>query len=63
MMEYFLQVVQEFNAKALDEMQRYYPEAWGFTMSYRYNFMLSRMKENMANGILQGYYAKAWMPR
>jgi len=33
MMEYFLQVVQEFNAKALDEMQRYYPKHGGFTMS------------------------------
>jgi AcrR family transcriptional regulator len=56
MMEYFLTAVRDFNATSLNEMQKYYPESWDIYNDYRYNFILGRMRENLQNGISQGYY-------
>ncbi len=56
MMEFFLVAVRDLNASSLNEMQKYYPEAWDIYNDYRYNFILGRMRENLQNGITQGYY-------
>jgi TetR/AcrR family transcriptional regulator, cholesterol catabolism regulator len=56
MMEYWLQVVREFNAKTLNEVQKYYPETWKMYNEYRFNFMLGLIKNNLENGVKEGYY-------
>jgi AcrR family transcriptional regulator len=58
MIQYFLQVVREFNASALHDMQKYYPEAWNMYNDYRFNFMLARINDNLKTGVKQGYYRK-----
>jgi TetR/AcrR family transcriptional regulator, cholesterol catabolism regulator len=55
-MEYFLVSVQDLDVSALNEMQKYYPEAWDIYNDYRYNFILGRMVINLQNGIQRGYY-------
>jgi hypothetical protein len=56
MIEYWLQVVGEFNANTLNEVQKYYPEAWKMYNEYRFNFMLGLIKGNLENGVKEGYY-------
>ena len=56
MIEYWLQVVQEFNANTLNEVQKYYPETWDMYNDYRFNFMLGLIKGNLDKGVKQGYY-------
>jgi len=56
MMEYWLQVVREFNATTLNEVQKYYPETWKMYNEYRFNFMLGLIQNNLKKGITEGYY-------
>jgi AcrR family transcriptional regulator len=56
MIAYWLQVVQEFNANTLNEVQKYYPEAWNMYNEYRFNFMLGLIRGNLENGVKDGYY-------
>ena len=56
MIEYWLQVVREFNANTLNEIQKYYPEAWKLYNEYRFNFMLGLIKGNLEHGVKEGYY-------
>jgi AcrR family transcriptional regulator len=56
MIEYWLQVVREFNANTLNEIKKYYPEAWKMYNEYRFNFMLGLIKGNLENGVKDGYY-------
>jgi AcrR family transcriptional regulator len=56
MIEYWLQVVQEFNATTLNEVQKYYPETWKMYNEYRFNFMLGLIQNNLKKGIGEGYY-------
>ncbi|MDB5284174.1 MAG: TetR/AcrR family transcriptional regulator [Bacteroidota bacterium] len=58
MIEYFLQVLGEFNATALYDLQMYYPETWDMFNDYRFNFMLGCINDNLQNGVKQGYYRK-----
>ena len=58
MMEYFLQVVRNFNPSALHDMQKYYPESWDLYNNYRYRFFLGCIKDNLKNGVKEGYYRK-----
>ena len=50
MIDYFLQVVREFNAATLHDVQKYYPETWKMYNEYRFNFMLGLIK-NVGNTI------------
>ena len=56
MIEYWLQVVREFDAKTLNEVQKYYPETWKMYNEYRFNFMLGLIKTNLENGVKEEYY-------
>jgi len=56
MIEYWLQIVREFNATTLYDVQRYYPETWKMYNDYRFNFMLGLIKVNLQNGVKEGYY-------
>ena len=56
MIEYWLQVVREFDAKTLNEVQKYYPETWKMYNDYRFNFMLGLIKTNLENGVKEEYY-------
>ena len=56
MIDYFLQVVREFNATTLHDVQKYYPETWNMYNDYRFNFMLGLIKDNLNNGVREGYY-------
>ena len=56
MIEYWLQVVREFNANTLNEIQKYYPESWNQYNEYRFNFMLGLIRGNLQNGVKEGYY-------
>ena len=56
MIDYFLQVVREFNAATLHDVQKYYPETWKMYNEYRFNFMLGLIKENLNSGVKEGYY-------
>lgn len=56
MIDYFLQVVREFNATTLNEVQKYYPETWNVYNEYRFNFMLGLIRDNLKNGVKEGYY-------
>jgi AcrR family transcriptional regulator len=56
MIEYFLQVVREFNATTLHEVQTYYPETWKVYNDYRFNFMLGLIEDNLKKGVAEGYY-------
>ncbi len=56
MMEYWLQVVREFNATTLNEVQKYYPETWKMYNEYRFNFMLGLIQNNLKKGVAEGYY-------
>ena len=58
MIEYFLQVVGEFNPTSLHDMQQYYPETWDIFNDYRFNYMLGCINDNLKNGVKQGYYRK-----
>ena len=58
MIQYFLQVVRDFNASAMHDMQKYYPEAWNMYNDYRFHYMLGRINDNLRNGVKQGYYRK-----
>jgi len=58
MIEYWLQVVREFNATTLNEVQKYYPETWNMYNEYRFNFMLGLIRNNLENGLKEGYYRK-----
>ena len=53
---YFLEVLHEFNAVAMQDMQRYYPAACALYNDYRFNFMLKCIEGNLRNGVAQGYY-------
>lgn len=54
--DYFFNQMREFNTASLHDLQRYYPETWTIYNDYRFNFVLTRIKENLANGIKQGVY-------
>ena len=56
MIEYWLQVVREFDAKTLNEVQKYYPETWTMYNDYRFNFMLGMIKNNLEQGVKEEYY-------
>lgn len=56
MIEYFLQLVREFNATTLNEVQKYYPETWRVYNEYRFNFMLGLIRGNLDKGLKEGYY-------
>ena len=56
MIEYWLQVVREFNATTLNEVQKYYPETWKMYNEYRFNFMLGLIQANLKRGVKEGYY-------
>jgi AcrR family transcriptional regulator len=56
MIDYWLQVVREFNATTLNEVQKYYPETWKMYNDYRFNFLLGLIKVNLENGVKEGYY-------
>ena len=56
MIEYWLQIVREFNATTLNEVQKYYPETWKMYNEYRFNFMLGLIKGNLKKGVKEGYY-------
>lgn len=56
MISYFMNQVQEFNPSALNDLQKYYPETWEIYNQYRFHFMLSKISENVKNGIKQGVY-------
>ena len=56
MIDYWLQVVREFNATTLNEVQRYYPETWKMYNDYRFNFLLGLIKANLQNGVKEGFY-------
>ena len=56
MVEYFLQVVREFKATTLHDIQKYYPETWNMYNEYRFNFMLNLIQENLKKGVKEGYY-------
>ncbi len=56
MISYFIHQVQEFNPSALNDLQKYYPETWSIYNEYRFDFMLSRITENLKSGVSQGVY-------
>lgn len=56
MIAYLLGVLQGFQASAMTDLQKYYPEAWRMYDDYRTNFMLGRIKDNLSSGVTQGYY-------
>lgn len=56
MIEYFLQVVREFNATTLNEVQMHYPETWKVYNDYRFNFMLGLIEDNLKKGVAEGFY-------
>lgn len=56
MISYFIHQVQEFNPSALNDLQKYYPETWSIYNEHRFDFMLSRITENLKNGVSQGVY-------
>ena len=56
MVSYFINQVNEFNPSVLNDLQKYYPETWDLYNNYRFHFMLSRIAENLKNGVEQGVY-------
>jgi AcrR family transcriptional regulator len=56
MISYFFNQVREFNPSALNDLQKYYPETWSIYNEYRFHFMLTRITDNLENGIKQGLY-------
>ncbi len=58
MIEYVLQVVREFKADAMHDLQKYYPETWDMYNDYRFNFMLGLIRDNLKSGVKDGYYRK-----
>ncbi len=56
MIDYFLQVVREFNPTTLNDVQKHYPDTWEMYNDYRFNFMLRLIKDNLAKGVQEGYY-------
>ena len=56
MIEYWLQVVREFDAKTLNEVQKYYPETWTMYNDYRFNFMLGLIRSNLEQGVKEEFY-------
>lgn len=60
--DYFFNQMREFNAYALHDLKRYYPETWNIYNDYRFNFVLTRIKENLTNGIKQGLYRSNMSP-
>jgi TetR/AcrR family transcriptional regulator, cholesterol catabolism regulator len=56
MIDYFLQVVREFNATTLNEVKMYYPETWQVYNEYRFNYMLGLIEDNLKKGVAEGFY-------
>jgi len=56
MISYFIGQVRDFNPSALNDMQKYYPQAWNIYQEYRFHFMLSMIQENLKSGVEQGVY-------
>lgn len=56
MADYFFNHLREFNAHALNDLRKYYPETWSIYNDYRFNYVLSRINDNLAKGIEQGFY-------
>lgn len=56
MVEYLLNVLHDFNPASLNDLQKYYPEAWKIYDEYRYQYVVTRIRENLDNGVKQGVY-------
>jgi len=56
MVAYFLNVVRDFNATSLYDLQKHYPETWQILNEYRFQYMRERLIENINTGIQQGDY-------
>ncbi|MCW5908120.1 MAG: TetR/AcrR family transcriptional regulator [Chitinophagales bacterium] len=54
--DYFFNQMREFNAYALHDLKKYYPETWNIYNDYRFNFVLTRINDNLKSGIKQGVY-------
>ncbi|MBL7778495.1 MAG: TetR/AcrR family transcriptional regulator [Chitinophagales bacterium] len=56
MVEYLLNVLHDFNPASLNDLQKYYPEAWKIYDEYRYQYVVTRIRENLDTGVKQGVY-------
>lgn len=56
MIEYLLNILHDFNPASLNDLQKYYPEAWKMFNDYRYQYVFTRILENLENGVRQGVY-------
>lgn len=56
MVAYFLNVVREFNAASLYDLQKHYPETWQILNEYRFQYIRELLVQNINTGIKQGDY-------
>ncbi len=48
--------MSQMNPALLYDLKKYYPEAWGLFQSYKYEFILRGIRENISNGMANGFY-------
>lgn len=56
MVAYFLNILREFNATVLYDLQKHYPETWQTLNEYRFQYIHNLLVQNLTAGIKQGDY-------
>lgn len=53
-----LRFFQNVHPSIVYDIQKYYPHAWSLFEEYKNSFVLDKLKENLLNGIEEGYYRR-----
>jgi AcrR family transcriptional regulator len=56
MIDHFSTKIIEFNASALYDMKKYYPEAWEIYKHHQFQNVFNRISENLKEGVTEGMY-------
>lgn len=46
----------QMNPALLYDLKKYYPDSWGLFQSYKYEFIMKGIRDNLMNGIATGFY-------
>lgn len=46
----------QMNPALLYDLKKYYPDSWGLFQSYKYEFIMKGIRDNLMNGIAAGFY-------